>query len=161
MFVSNATYLRLRYDCRFIHFEPMVTRKGRPYYIIDQVPRRIYSKWLNEDDSNDESDSDSDGDDNLDAHRAASIGDMDILEDILEEDESLLLTTDKNGWSPLHEGVRAGHLDIIDFLLEHGADVDEETEGGENAFDLALSYHGPDSEVLQILESHSNEHDEI
>ena len=30
---------------RFIHFEPTITRKGkRPSYIVDQVPKRIYSK---------------------------------------------------------------------------------------------------------------------
>ena len=52
-------------------------------------------------------------------------------------------------------------MDVIEFLVENGADVNEGTKMGESAIDLALTFHGPDSEILEILESHSNEHDEI
>ena len=57
--------------------------------------------------------------------------------------------------------MRSGHVDVIEFLVENGADVNEGTKMGESAIDLALTFHGPDSEILEILESHSNEHDEI
>jgi prolyl 4-hydroxylase len=66
----------------------------------------------------------------------------------------LLYATDKNGWTPLHEGARGGHIDVVKSLVEKGADLNALTHGGVGgtALYFALS-HGEESAVYQFLES--------
>lgn len=50
-------------------------------------------------------------------------GDLPTIRHLHELDASKLTEADQFGWQPLHEAVRHGHLDIIEYLLEHGADI--------------------------------------
>ena len=49
----------------------------------------------------------------LNAHTAASTGDLDALIAIAVDNPEALQHKDNNGWNPFHEGVRGGHVDIV------------------------------------------------
>jgi len=89
------------------------------------------------------------------AHEAAQNGDLDILETIAEVDKVELHVKDENGWQPLHEAVRSGHVDIVDFLLKNGGDVNERTNHGTGGSPLwwALESHSNGHEMIRFLKS--------
>merc|ERR1719162_282458 len=64
------------------------------------------------------------------AHGAAAAGDTELLREIAESDVQMLHKADANGWLPLHEAVRAGHVETVKFLLQHGSDINVRTNDG-------------------------------
>jgi ankyrin repeat protein len=56
------------------------------------------------------------------AHTAASSGDLKVLIAIATKDPELIKAKDHNGWTPLHEAVRGGHLECVKFLINSGLD---------------------------------------
>jgi ankyrin repeat protein len=64
-------------------------------------------------------------------HEAASEGDVAKVMTQLKGDPLLVNTKDK-GWTPLHIATRYGHMEIVVFLLERGADVNAKTDKGNN-----------------------------
>jgi ankyrin repeat protein len=40
------------------------------------------------------------------------------LASIAAKNERLLNLKDKNGWQPIHEAARAGHRDVVEFLVK-------------------------------------------
>ena len=97
------------------------------------------------------------------AHRYANHGDYEKLKQVLDKNAALVNKRDRNGWTPLHEAVREGDLDVIALLLERGADVNARTgaqgEGG-SALYLAMEHHREDgedeeSEVEIFLKKHN------
>jgi prolyl 4-hydroxylase len=62
------------------------------------------------------------------AHQAASLGELSALKAIAKESgKQELFKADHNGWRPLHEAARSGNDDIVEYLLEQGAKVNERT----------------------------------
>ncbi len=55
-----------------------------------------------------------------DAHDAAGDGDLDKLIEIAKVEQEALHFIDKNGWQPIHEAVRSGEEDVIEFLMLQG-----------------------------------------
>jgi len=91
--------------------------------------------------------------DSLAAHEAAKNGKLkDLKEMDKKRQKELFNSKDENGWSPIHEGVRGGHKEIIDFLLEHGADINDQTKYGESVLFLAKQELGSDSPLVKHLE---------
>lgn len=92
-------------------------------------------------------------------HIAAAQGDLERLEEIAQKNKALLKRSDENGWHPVHEAARAGHKDVVELLIKHGADKNARTRGslgrnrGFSPLNLALSYHPVDSPVVQYLMS--------
>lgn len=73
----------------------------------------------------------------INAHTAASMGDLIALKELAKTNRNELFKADLNGWRPLHEAARSGHADIIEYLLEEGAKVNERTnnnQGGNPLF---------------------------
>jgi prolyl 4-hydroxylase len=66
----------------------------------------------------------------------------------------MLHMKDVNGWQPIHEAARGGHLEIVQLLVEHGADVNERTHFGEgqSVLELVLDTHGYDHPLFDYLE---------
>jgi hypothetical protein len=85
------------------------------------------------------------------AHKAAQEGDLESLAKVLEVLEDVVNKKDSNGWTPLHEGARAGHLEVVKLLVQKGADVNEVTVYGETPLYWAEREHGQDHSVVEFL----------
>merc|ERR1719232_168309 len=64
---------------------------------------------------------------------------------------SLLDSQDRNGWTPLHEAARHGNVEIVRFLLNHGADLNKVTSSGKTAHQIAEEFLPPESDVISYL----------
>ena len=118
-------------------------------------------------------------------HRAAAVGDVDYVRGRIERsvaDGASMPATrpfrqgDRNGWQPLHEAARSGHLEVLAMLLEVDrdddgpvdggdrgdrrrrreprflhVDVNARTGGGETALRLVEEHHGADDECAVLL----------
>jgi len=84
------------------------------------------------------------------AHVAAAAGDVDALLKDLRYHPNNVHAGDANLWTPLHEGARAGALDVVTALVKAGADVAARTISGSTALWLAKHYHH--IEVAEYLE---------
>ena len=72
------------------------------------------------------------------------------------ENKRALHLKDKNGWQPIHEAVRGGHLETVKFLVEQKADVNSVTnfgQGGVSPYYISVSNHGHDHPVSEFLSS--------
>jgi prolyl 4-hydroxylase len=87
------------------------------------------------------------------AHQYAQEGSIEDLKMVLAKDKSMVHAKDKNGWSPLHEGIRNGRLEVVKLLVEHGADVNAKTNSGQSSLSLAKEIHGEDGPLIEFLES--------
>jgi hypothetical protein len=58
------------------------------------------------------------------AHHEAKKGSLDKLRILAALDSTRLHEVNDKGWQPIHEAAQAGHLDVVKFLLENGADID-------------------------------------
>lgn len=90
----------------------------------------------------------------LNAHTAASSGDLDALLTIAKDNPDALHHKDNNGWNPLHEAVRGGHVGVVKYLLKNGLDKDERTHTGDGGSPLwwAKKTHGLKHPMVHYLE---------
>lgn len=89
-----------------------------------------------------------------DAHVAAKKGKLAELELQLEEYGSKVLTErDEHGWQVLHQGVAGGNAEVVEFLVEQGADINARTHGGygETPLRIAEKRHGADNSIVLYL----------
>ena len=91
------------------------------------------------------------------AHSAAREGDVDYILDIIGRKKDMVHTKDANGWAPIHEATRSGHLAIVRTLVEKGGvDVNMLTgliDEGESALHMAIETHGEDHPLVDYLNS--------
>jgi prolyl 4-hydroxylase len=86
-------------------------------------------------------------------HHAAATGDVEVLRELAKKDKKLLHVKDENGWQPIHEAIRKGHLGAVKLLLDNGADKNAVAgEIGTSLF-LAREYLTADHPVVRHLES--------
>ena len=57
----------------------------------------------------------------------ASEGNLSKLQELAKVDPRLMHYADENGWTPLHEAVRSGHVDVVQFLIDAGAGINDHT----------------------------------
>jgi hypothetical protein len=65
-------------------------------------------------------------------HDAARDGDLDKVKALLKENPRLVASRNSAGLTPLHLAASEGHADIVDLLLESGADVNANTTASAN-----------------------------
>lgn len=89
------------------------------------------------------------------AHRAAQDGDAKFLGDMIDKMGHLLEAKDSNGWTPLHEGARGGHEEVVKLLVDRGANINERTRNGTGETPLywSIKENGEDHPVSQLLVS--------
>lgn len=87
------------------------------------------------------------------AHKLAQEGDAKTLSSVIDKMGHLLDAKDANGWTPLHEGARAGHVEVVELLVKKGANINERTmEGkGETPLYWSIQENGEDHPVSQLL----------
>jgi ankyrin repeat protein len=78
-------------------------------------------------------------------------GDVEGLKEIIDIVDDFVSRKDSNGWTPLHEGARGGHTNVVKILIERGADVNELTNHGETPLYLAVNNHGDDHPMVIFL----------
>lgn len=89
-------------------------------------------------------------------HHHALAGDVGEMEKALTTQADLVNVRDKNGWQALHEAVRTGTIEIIQMLLDKGAEVNRrtgKTENGKTPLDLAKEFHGESHEITKLLQA--------
>lgn len=86
-----------------------------------------------------------------DVREAAQVGDVDRLSRMLQLRPDWVVAGDENGWAPIHQAARAGHVDVVEVLLDWDADPHQTTGGGVAALDIAKEEYGPDHEVVKLL----------
>lgn len=82
-------------------------------------------------------------------HRSAADGRADSVKQSVESDPKLVRTTDASGYTPLHYAATGGHTDVIEVLLDAGADVNARGSRGETPLLLAASKGNV--EVVELL----------
>ena len=87
------------------------------------------------------------------AHTAAQAGDLESLQAEVKRKKNIVNEQDSNGWAPLHEGARGGHLDVVKYLVDNGADVNKTTNNGGSALWWAKQNLDEDHPVIEFLES--------
>lgn len=70
----------------------------------------------------------------------AERGDLYTLEYLAWSDPEQLHRGDRDGWTPLFSAIRKGHLHVVKFLVEHGADVNGRSGISSQRTPLAVAY---------------------
>lgn len=93
-----------------------------------------------------------------DVRKAAAGGDLQVLSAMLEIKPEYIDAHDSNGWAALHLASRAGHEEIVRYLLKQGSNAELETNNGRTALDIAYGKHGAEHPVSKLLEQVSDTH---
>lgn len=92
--------------------------------------------------------------DNLGANFAAAAGDLTLLKRIVKGDPKSLYRVDNNGWSPLTEAARGGHQEVMEWLLQEGANINQRTHKGKGGSPLwwAKKFLGSKHKIVEYME---------
>lgn len=82
---------------------------------------------------------------------AASFGNLPLLKHIAQKKRSLLFKADNNGWLPIHEAARGGFFEVIQYLVELGADINAITGENHTVLDVAIEFNGKLLPIVQKL----------
>jgi len=88
-----------------------------------------------------------------DVHEFAASGDLESLKEAAEKDSRLLHWRDPNGWTPLHEAARSGQTEVVNYLVEKGADINAIDKGNTSPLRVAVEALGIDHTVVEYLMS--------
>jgi len=83
-------------------------------------------------------------------HEAARHGDLRRLM-ILLHDDPLVVNDIKEGYSPLHEASIHGHIDCIEYLLDHVARINQQSRWGDGTALHLVSRLGGSMRVVETL----------
>ena len=83
----------------------------------------------------------------------AKDGHVELLDQEIKKKKAVVNAKDENGWTPLHEGARGGHLEVVKLLVENGADLSARTAGdGGTALWWAKQEYDENHPVVKFLE---------
>ena len=101
--------------------------------------------------------------DAMDPRTAAQKGDAKVLQRIGRSDPTALHHADENGWLPLHEAVRAGHVEAVQIILLNGGNINHLAGSGQSPLSIALEYLGKEHEITNFLRENGgiNVHPEL
>ena len=90
----------------------------------------------------------------IDIHKIASSGKVADLAYAFQLSPLSILKRDENGWQPLHEAVRSGHLNVIKFIVEKGSSINSRTGKDGNGGSVlwwALHFHDKQHPIVVYL----------
>ncbi len=88
-------------------------------------------------------------------HHAAYEGDLKKVKEIIDRDPNQINVQDVQGFTPLHLASGKGHIEIVEFLLNHGADTELEICTGDTPLTLATRFAGGGKyETIKALLEH-------
>ena len=61
-------------------------------------------------------------------HQAAGQGDLQEVQQLIQEDLALLHATGKPGWRSIFFAIEEGHLAVVSYLLDKGAPLDQRVQ---------------------------------
>jgi len=79
--------------------------------------------------------------DNVDIWSAAKAGDLASVSELCADDSSLIDARDGGGYTPLISAAESGELQVVDWLIAHGADVNARNAQRATALLQALWFH--------------------
>ncbi|MGR3310605.1 MAG: ankyrin repeat domain-containing protein [Candidatus Brocadiales bacterium] len=87
-------------------------------------------------------------------HKAAYKGDLKKVEEIIDRNPNEINVQDAQGFTPLHLASGKGHIEIVEFLLNHGADIELEIFNGDTPLLVAARYarYGQYETIKTLLE---------
>ena len=92
------------------------------------------------------------GDGRTALHQAAAKGNLERIEEMLSVNSAEIIhSKDENQWQPIHEAARGGHLDVLKYLIDMGADIGSKTSNGGTPLWWARKVLDEDHEVVQYL----------
>ncbi len=83
--------------------------------------------------------------------KAAAEGDLAKVQALVENNPDLAKARDEKESSPLHGAAAAGHIEIVEYLLSKGADIDARNNANQNPL-LYAAYNGKTPVVKLLLE---------
>jgi ankyrin repeat protein/poly(3-hydroxybutyrate) depolymerase len=94
-------------------------------------------------------------DDRADLSLAIRQGNLAAVRSIVERNPGLVKSADDSGFTPLHIAATAGHVDIIEYLLDRGADLEARTAGGQTPLFQTVPL-GSEQAFERLLEKGAN-----
>ena len=85
-----------------------------------------------------------------DIKKAIIANDLNRVKALVEEDPEIVHVTNSSGEGPLYMASHFGHLPIIEYLVEHGANIDQK-ENRNDWTALNLAVHGAHTNVVEYL----------
>lgn len=85
-------------------------------------------------------------------HDAAENGDLETVKKLVSADSKLIDAPDREGKTPLHYAAAKGHLNVVEWLVKNGANVNARNSSGITPLYLAKGFGKKD--VAQFLEQH-------
>lgn len=84
---------------------------------------------------------------------AAAQGNMHEVQRLLKAKPSIVHSQDENGWQAIHEAARGGHLEVMKYLVQNGADIHRRVGNGYSALKIAQEHLKPDHEAIRYLQN--------
>jgi len=86
------------------------------------------------------------------ANNLASAGKLTQLKQLAARNPHSLTVPDENGWQPIHEAARSGNVEVLEYLIGMGVDVNARTNGGRGGSALWWAeQNGHEHESVHVL----------